>query len=82
MGRDEYKSCCAARGRRLADRKAKKGVASLVASKNVNTPDWIVIVLVIEYAVASVLYAWHNEWAKAAYWLGAGILTMALLWIR
>ncbi len=44
--------------------------------------DWFTLALVVQYVIASVVYAADGAWPKALYWVGAAILGTAVLWMR
>jgi hypothetical protein len=41
--------------------------------------DMIVGILVAEYIVIAIVYAFNQQWIKSFYWLGATILNVSLL---
>ena len=44
--------------------------------------DLLLKIFVAEYVVIMAAYIWDGNWPKAVYFLGAGILTGALLWMK
>jgi hypothetical protein len=39
-------------------------------------------VLMVEYAVIALVYAWQGNWAKMTYFIGAVIISIGVLWMR
>jgi len=47
-----------------------------------NTADWLNVALVLAYIILTLAFAVVGNWPKAFYWIGAGILTASLLWMK
>ena len=41
--------------------------------------DWFVKVLIVQYALAALAYGWAGQGYKALYWLGALLISLAVL---
>lgn len=42
----------------------------------------IVWLLLVQYAIAAVWFAWEQNWPKAAYFAGSVVLTWGVLWME
>ncbi len=38
--------------------------------------------LAVFYVLVAIVFAFEGNWAKAAYWIGASIITTSVLWMK
>ena len=42
--------------------------------------NWLIRLLLVEYAVIMAVCVYEKNWARVLYWFGAGMLQVAILW--